>query len=296
MSERRKMEFNVAGTQVVGYTYRPGAPSGQLPAIVMAHGFSGTQQGSLARTARDFADAGFLVLTFDYRNFGESDGAPRQVINIARQLADWAAAVAVVRGLDNVDPGRVALWGSSLSGAHVVYVAVKDPRIAAIVAQVPFNGFPAKVERRSVPESLALLWLALKDRARAWLGLPPLYVPVVGRPGERAVITTDRAETIIASLQGSHWENRVAPRVILDMVLGYRPGTVAHRVTVPLLVCAAELDVHTPPDLARLIAERAPRGEVLRYSCTHFDFYDDPIRGNIVADQIEFLKKVLIET
>lgn len=295
MNEPGKIEFYVAGTQCVGYLYRPGAPSGQLPAIVMAHGFSGTQQGSLARTARDFADAGFLVLTFDYRSFGESAGAPRQVINIARQLADWAAAVAVVRGLDDVDPSRVALWGSSLSGAHVVHIAAEDHGIAAVVAQVPFNGFPAKVEGRSATASLALLWMGLKDRVREWLGLAPLYIPVVGRPGERAVIITLRADAIIAALNGSQWENRVAPRAILDM-LGYRPGTVAHRVTAPLLVCAAELDVHTPPDLARLIAERAPRGEVRTYPCAHFDFYDDPLRATVATDQIEFLKKVLIAT
>lgn len=295
MSEPGKIEFYVAGIQCVGYIYRPGAPSDQLPAIVMAHGFSGTQQGSLARSARDFADAGFLVLTFDYRSFGESEGEPRQVINIARQLEDWTAAVAVVRGLDNVDPDRVALWGSSLSGAHVVHVAAEDRSIAAVVAQVPFNGFPAKVEGRSTTGSLALLWMGLKDRAREWLGLPPLYVPVIGEPGERAVIITARADAIIAALQGSYWENRVAPRVILDM-LGYRPATVAHRVTVPLLVCAAELDVHTPPELAHLIAERAPRGEVRTYPCAHFDFYDDPLRGTVVTDQIEFLKKVLITT
>lgn len=85
----------------------------------MAHGFSGTQEGSLARTASDFAAAGFSVLTFDYRGFGESAGFPRQVIDISGQREDWRAAVAFARSIEGVDPDRIALWGSSLSGAHV---------------------------------------------------------------------------------------------------------------------------------------------------------------------------------
>jgi pimeloyl-ACP methyl ester carboxylesterase len=257
----------------------------------MAHGFSGTQQGSLARTAHDFADAGFAVFTFDYRSFGESEGTPRQVIDIAAQIEDWAAAVAFVRDLEGVDRDRVALWGSSLSGAHVVHVAAQDPCIAAVVAQVPFNGFPSKVEGRSAKETLGLLWIAFRDRARALLKRPPLYVPVVGRPGESAVITTDRADSIIAALQGSHWENRVAPRIILDMMFRDRPGSVAHRLKIPLLVCVAERDAHTPPELARLIAEHAQRGEPLSYPYSHFDFYEEPMRGTVVADQIHFLKR-----
>lgn len=183
----------------------------------MAHGFSGTQQRSLARTAQGFADAGFAVFTFDYRSFGESEGAPRQVIDIAHQLKDWKAAVAFTLGLGGIDRDRIGLWGSSLSGAHVVHVAAHNPAIAAVIAQVPFNGFPSRVEGRSAAESIGLFWVAINDRARALLGHRPLYVPVVGRPGERAIITTERADTIVSALKGSHWENRVAPRVILDM-------------------------------------------------------------------------------
>jgi pimeloyl-ACP methyl ester carboxylesterase len=77
------------------------------------------------------------------------------------------------------------------------------------------------------------------------------------------------------------------------MMFGYRPGSVAHRLKMPLLVCIAEQYVHTPPKLARLIAQRAQRGEVLSYPCSHFDIYEEPARGTVVADQIRFLKRAL---
>jgi uncharacterized protein len=43
----------------------------------------------------------------------------------------------------------VTLWGNSLGGAHAISVAAHDPRIVAVVAQIPFNGFPRRVEGRS---------------------------------------------------------------------------------------------------------------------------------------------------
>ena len=48
----------------------------------MAHGLSATISGMTAdRYAEVFRDAGFAVLLFDHRNFGISDGEPRQQIN-----------------------------------------------------------------------------------------------------------------------------------------------------------------------------------------------------------------------
>jgi alpha-beta hydrolase superfamily lysophospholipase len=235
----------------------------------MAHGFGGTQEGSLARTAEDFARAGFVVLTFDYRNFGESDGAPRQVISIPMQLDDWHAAIAHARGLQGVDPTRVAIWGSSLSGGHVVEVAAQDRTLAAVIAQVPFNGFPNKVEGRSRRETWPLMGAILKDWWNGKRGREPLYIPAVARRGELAVMAFDEAEEIIHSMENKTWRNQVAPRVLLDMLLWYRPGRKARRLDMPILVCLAERDQQTPPRLGSKIAEKAPLGELRRYSCTH---------------------------
>lgn len=90
------------------YVYRPGQLEPLPCCIVMAHDFGGTQQGSLASTAEDFASVGFVVLTFDYRCFGESGGTPRQSISIAAQKADWHAAVRHAPTLAGVDPERIA--------------------------------------------------------------------------------------------------------------------------------------------------------------------------------------------
>lgn len=224
MVQKTATRFEVDGVDCIGYVYRP-AQREPLPAcIVMAHGFGGTQQGSLAGTAEDFAGAGFVVQTFDYRYFGESAGTPRQLISIAAQKADWHAAIRHARTLAGVDPERIALWGSSLSGGHVVEVAAEDSRIAAVVAQVPFNGFPRKVEGRTSAETRQLLRAMLKDWWHGRTGRPPHYVPAVAPRGQLAVMAFDEADAVIRSMRNDSWRNEITPRVLLDMMLWYRPG------------------------------------------------------------------------
>lgn len=290
--ERTRVRFDSGGVELVGYLYHSADAGGRLPGVVMGHGFSGTQD-RLFDAAGRFAGAGLAALTFDYRSFGESGGEPRQVVSVEEQQGDWRAAIRFARGLECVDSERVALWGSSLGGGHVVSVAAEDPRVAAVVAQIPFNGFPRRVEGRSTMETLKLLWAMIVDAVRGRLGISPRYVPMVGKPGEVAMTATPRANEHIAALEGervgSSWRNEVAPRGLFGM-MRYRPGEVANRLAMPLLVSIAEDDREGPEELTRQIAERAPRGELRRYPGDHFDFYRDPVRRRVLVDQIEFLR------
>ena len=68
-----------------------------VPGIVMTHGLGGTKDMLLEAYALRYTEAGYGVLTFDYRCFGASDGEPRQLLVIPQQLEDLAAAVAYAR-------------------------------------------------------------------------------------------------------------------------------------------------------------------------------------------------------
>lgn len=138
--------FDAHGTPCGADLYRPAGFTGPVPCLVMGHGFSGTK--GLARVyAEQFAGAGFAVLVFDYRHFGVSGGEPRQLVDVQKQQEDYHAAVRFARSLPGIDPEHVAIWGTSLSGGHVVAVAAEDPGIAAVVAQVPM--FDARKTGRS---------------------------------------------------------------------------------------------------------------------------------------------------
>jgi dienelactone hydrolase len=278
----------------VGYLYRPAAIDATLPCVVIGTGFSGTQDTpSIQAVAQECAAAGFAAMTFDYRNFGESEGRPRQVIDLKNQQEDFHAAIHFARGQAGIDPARIALWGTSLGGGHVIAVAADDPKIAAVVAQVPFNGFPKRVEGRSSRATLTLLGAMVKDTVRGWLHRPPYYIRAVGTTGELAVMASPQAAQTIAAMHSAHWRNEVAPRVLFKM-MRYKPSDKAHRLEMPVLVCIAERDRESPGHLTRQLAEEAPHGELKSYPYAHFDFYRPEVRAQVIKDQIAFFRKHLM--
>jgi pimeloyl-ACP methyl ester carboxylesterase len=293
LEDRLRVTFRSGGVDCAGYLYRPPGVVGPLPCVVMAHGFGGTQEGSLARNAAAFAAAGLSALSFDYRGFGESAGEPRQVVDIKAQLADWRAAIAFARSLPEVRSDRVALWGSSLGGGHVLAVAADDPGLAAVVSQVPFNGFPRKVEGRAPADTRRLLAAILSDWLAARLGRPPRYIKAVGEPGELAVMATGEAAATIALMDNPTWRNQIARRGLLEM-MAYRPGRRARRLAMPVLFALAERDRETPVETVRPLAFKAPLGELRRYPCTHFQFYDEAVRPTVFGDQLSFLRTHLL--
>jgi fermentation-respiration switch protein FrsA (DUF1100 family) len=274
----------------------------------MAHGFTGTKD-QLAQYAERFAASGLAVLTFDYRGFGESDGSPRQIVDIKEQLEDWRAAIRFARGRDGIDPGRIALWGCSLSGGHVINLGAEDPALAAIVAQVPAVDKSMKTMSREVrarmksermsPATATLVALkiavaAVYDRVRELLGLSPYYLPVFGKAGEAAVFTDGKGGANMAFFQqaGPTWRNEFAPRFVFGMPR-YRRGT-AEKVTAPLLVCVAQFDTQVYPAAAAYVARKAPHGELQVYPANHFDVYSGAVFEQMVAVQIAFLQRHLV--
>ncbi|MBO3742638.1 alpha/beta hydrolase [Actinoplanes flavus] len=271
-----------------GRLYRPVVLQ-PAPCVVLCNGFGSTMD-RLFPWAEVFAAAGLAALVFDYGSFGRSRGEPRQIVDVGRQLAEIRAAVAWARADDGIDADRVMLWGNSLGGAHAITTAADDPRITAVVAQIPFNGFPRRVEGRSTGQALQLMAVVMWDTLRGRLGLSPRYVPLIGAPGEVAITNAAEAEEHANTLPpGTLWRNRVAPRGILSM-MRYHPDAAAARLAVPLLVCTAVADAQTPVELCRRLADRAPQGMLKLYAGTHFSFYSDArTREAVAADQIAFL-------
>src|SRR6187200_1428991 len=109
---REDTTFDSHGTPCATWLYRPDGTE-QPPIIVMAHGFAAIRALRLAAYAERFAEAGYAVLVFDYRGWGDSPGEPRRVLDIGGQQDDWRAALAYARTLDEVDPTRVVGWGTS---------------------------------------------------------------------------------------------------------------------------------------------------------------------------------------
>ncbi len=293
MIERQNIRFMSEGLYCSGWFYKA-CGAGTLPCIVLAHGFGGTKEMRLDAYAETFAEAGYHALVFDYRHFGESEGEPRQILDIKKQHQDWHAAIRFARGLPGVDPGRIILWGTSFSGGHVVAVAVKETGIAAVISQVPHLDGIATALASGTIQNVKLGLAAWRDLIRMAFRLSPHYVPLVGRPGETAAMTAPDAEEGVKKLYPEDYEpdENVAARIFLQVGL-YSPGSLARKLTVPWLVQAASEDLTTPVKPVIRAALKAPKSQLIVYKCGHFDVYVAPRFEQTIEDQITFLKQNL---
>ncbi len=292
--KRLDVEFASEQDTCAAWLYVPDG-NGPFAAVVLAHGWTGVREQRLDAYAVRFADVGLAALVFDYRHFGASSGQPRQLLDIKRQLADWAAAVAFARSRAEIDSARIAVWGTSFSGGHVVETAARDPQIAAVVAQAPFTDGLRNLPSLGLMLALRLTAAGLRDQIGAALGRPPYMLRSVGPPGSLAVMTTPDAEPGFRSIDppGSTWRNEAAARIALR-VSSYRPGRHSDRIAAPILFAIAADDAITPPAFARAAAARARNSEVRTYPGGHFDIYVGTEFERAVADQVDFLSRHLL--
>lgn len=291
---RTDVEFWSGPDRCRAWLYLPDAMSTQDPGpvVVMAHGFAAVKWMCLDDYAARFAAAGYGCLVFDYRFFGDSDGTPRELIDIDAQLDDWRAAVAFARSLPVVDPDRVALWGTSFAGGHVIVTAANDHRIAAVISQCPFTDGVTSAKSADRSGALALTKRIVADLRAARTGGEPVRVPVAGAPGDVALMTSHDAlsgyRSIVEAGGGVH--RNLVPARIAAAVVRYRPGRRAKDVTCPILFFVCEGDSLAPPDAAIRYAGQAQRGLVVRYPGGHFDIYTGDGFERTVESQVRFLE------
>ncbi|MBI5290161.1 MAG: alpha/beta hydrolase [Chloroflexi bacterium] len=288
---RVDITFDSGGQQVAGWFYAPdGAGPEPWSCVVMGHGFAAVKEARLDAFAERFAEAGLACLVFDYRHFGASGGQPRQVINIRKQQEDWRAAIAYARTRSDVDRGRVALWGTSFGGGHVLDVAKKDHGIAAAVLHLPLVDSLAAAKGEGLGQSLRLGLAGLRDELRRLLRRPPHLIPVVGPPGTLAVMTTPEAEPGYLSIvrDAPSWQNTVAARIALEMAL-FRPGRKTASVSCPSLFVVGMHDTVTPPEATLRTALRTPGARLMGLPTGHFDAYLGDAFEEAVTAEAAFL-------
>ncbi|OBH63075.1 alpha/beta hydrolase [Mycobacterium colombiense] len=294
MTPREDVQFTSGDDLISAWLYRPPG-DGPAPLLVMAHGLGAVRGMRLDAYAERFSAAGYACLVFDYRNFGDSEGRPRQVLDVGMQLADWAAAVGYARTIPGIDPDRIALWGTSFAGGHVIATAARLPGIAAAVAQCPFTDGLASARTITNPLIAARITArVVRDLLARRRGRPPVMVATAGKPGEVALMNTPDAYAGYLRLvpDGLDFRNEVAARIALQ-VFSYRPGRSTPEITCPILFCVCEADSVAPAGATLRHAAKAPRGEVRLYPEGHFAIYVDDAFDRVVADQLAFLDKHL---
>jgi fermentation-respiration switch protein FrsA (DUF1100 family) len=293
---RQDIEFDAEGVMLRGWLYLPDGAAGPLPTVVMAHGFSAVKEMYLDSFAEVFAEAGLAVVVFDNRNFGASDGEPRQEIDPWAQVRDYRHAITWAQTRPEVDAGRIGVWGSSYSGGHVLVLGAVDKRIKCVACQVPLVSGFQNIHRLVRQDFIAGNRAAFEeDRANRYAGKAPAMVPVVD-PDPMAVsaLPTPDSWTWFSETgrtRAPAWRNEVTLRTV-ELLMEYEPGAQIERISpTPLLMVVAAGDHLTPADLALDAYRRAlePKRLVL-LGGGHFDAYTDDFKAASGAASDWFLE------
>lgn len=277
---RQDVRIPSQGLKMGGWLYVPsGLKSGEKrPVIVMAHGWSAVKEMYLDDYAAKFANSGFVVVVFDYRNFGDSEGEPRSHLDPHMQHEDYKNAISWALTQPMVDGERVGIWGSSYSGGHVLHLAAFDRRVKCAVSQVPLtnamDNFRRLVRADFFPATQA--WLAA-DRMEQYTTGKINYLPVVAAQGTPSALPTQESYdwfTKAGATRAPNWKNQQTVRS-LELALEYNPAANIHLISpTPLMMIVAQNDTLTPTDLAIEAYGRArePKQLVI-IPGGHFDAY-----------------------
>lgn len=294
MSFRREdHSFESQGLRCAAWLYRPDAQVDRGQLIIMGHGVAAERSFGLPAFAERFVEEGYSVFLFDYRNFGDSEGEPRNWVSHWRHAQDWDQALAYVRDLPGLNADEPILWGSSFGGGHAISAAARHDNIRAVVAQVPFVDNLASIFAVGLWHCTKGLAAALLDVSLYALTRKSFNVPVVGRPGEFAAMNTPESYDGYMDIvsEDSDWQNRMPGRFFLSIGL-FSPLRRAAKVSCPALIVAGKEDSLSPVAAVRRTAERMPQGRFVEMDCNHFQPYIGEHFEENIRHQIRFLEEV----
>jgi pimeloyl-ACP methyl ester carboxylesterase len=132
-----------------------------------------------------------------------------------------------------------------------------------------------------------------RDYLRSWFGLSPHKIPIVGKPGSIAFLTTPDAYDHFGKFAPANYINEVCARIFIRGDK-YRPVKQAQNVRCPVLLQICENDSIIPKSAAEETERQLGKyAEVIYYPIGHFDIYIGANFKKAVNDQLLFFKKHL---
>ena len=243
MSENyEEIDFQSAGVTLRGRLHRASRPN--APLIVLAHGFSATAHMSIYAFAAGIAEADYHVVAYDHRNFGASDGEPRFGFDQWAQVRGYSDAITHTLNLPGIDTEQVVVWGESMGGANVQYVAAFDPRVSAVIAHTPGCGENYVEPAADQGDFLALTGYAqhgdLNDEPAALVQVRFADLPTSDAP---VMLNFDAAleyAKTYGQREGSMWSNNVT--IVVRKAPELSVPVVAAQLAVPTLYIVAHDD------------------------------------------------------
>ena len=297
-----RVTFPSQGLRLVGDLRLPeesphAGPAG-LPGLVLTGPLTGVKDQVVGNYAERLSAEGFATLAFDHRNFGDSEGEPRQLEDSAGKLADLRDAVGYLASRPELDAERIGVVGVCLGGGYAVRAAAFDPRVRAVAGVGGAYNSPQRLRSALGPDGFReQLASAVANLEGERSGGEPAYVPAVSSDGAAAMpgrepfdyYGTERSRSAV-------WENRLSvgsfwQLMTLDTV---SPAELLDRT--PLLIVHGTIDTYCTPEGARAVFDRASGPKEIEWleSRNHIDIYDQPeLVGPAVARVAAFMAERL---
>ncbi|MGQ5793278.1 alpha/beta hydrolase [Serratia sp. IR-2025] len=272
------------------YSLVGGAEVYPAPTVVLCHGFCGVQRLLLPAIARYFAQNGYVVITFDYRGFGESSGE-RGRLTLARQQEDILTVLHWIEKNPILDETRIGLWGTSLGGVNAVCVAAHNPLVKCVISQMPFaDGFTlltADMDEGEIHSFIASL--EAMDERRRVVGKELWLSPM------RILKDRDSQAFFKKHKQDFPEIDTKIPFLTTKEMLYARPIFFAGKVTQPTLVTLAECDVVNPLAQGKQLFDALAGRKMLHViaGAGHYQLYEPPFLEQALVVQHEWLRKHL---
>jgi uncharacterized protein len=291
---QRPVNFYSEGVRLVGDVYYPEdlQPGEKRPGIVLCHGYTGVKDLYLPDNARVLNAAGYMVMTFDYKGWGDSEG-PRSRLAPYGRVYDVQAALSFFSTLPEVDAERLGIYGTSYGGATVVWVGAIDPRVKCIVSVVGI-GHGARWMRsvRHPDEWFDLLERSREDRTKRALSGQSEFVE------RSAILLPDRqsAELAAAARRNNPAAVNTIPVEYVDDTLSFHPEWVVDKIAPrPILFITTDNDRLVPPEESSHLYERAgqPKKLVVLKGYGHYEVYAEPAFSEVMAATLAWYQEHL---
>jgi dipeptidyl aminopeptidase/acylaminoacyl peptidase len=288
---KQPITFYSEGHKLAGDLYLPdNMPRGESRAgVVLCHGYTGVKDLYLPDNARVLNEAGYVVLTFDYKGWGESEGTRSRLAPLSR-VADVQAAMTFLGLQACVDENRLGIYGTSYGGATVVWTAAIDSRVKCVVSCVGIgNGARWMRSVRRPDEWVDLLARSKKDRETRVLTGQSEYV-------ERSeVLLPDRQSADLAAAARKNNPNAIntLPLEYIDETLQFHPEWVVDKIAPrPLLLITTDDDRLVPPDESEALFAKAgePKKLVTLKGWGHYEVYAGRAFDEVMAETLAWFQ------
>jgi len=297
-----RVTFTSEGLKLVGDLRIPDESpfeaDAKLPALTLTGPLSGVKDQVVGNYAERLAEEGFVTLAFDHRNFGDSEGEPRQHEDSAGKLADLRDAVSYLASRAEVDEDRIAVVGVCLGGGYAVRAGAFDPRVRAIAGVGGAYNSPHRLKAAVGADGYrGLLERALENLERERTGGEIAYVPTVATDGPALMpgqepfdyYGTERSRSAV-------WENRMTVDSRYQLLTLDTVSAAELLDETPFLVVHGTVDGYCTPEGAQAVYDRASGPKEIEWIETpnHIDIYDDPkLVGAAVTRVARFLGEQL---